>query len=55
MKRRDFVRNTAALAGTGALCGGRGGGATLTGTFTARLNAGGTSYTQAFSVLPESR
>jgi photosystem II stability/assembly factor-like uncharacterized protein len=43
------------VAGGGGRGRGRGGGATLTGTFTARLNAGGKSYTQTFSVLPETR
>jgi photosystem II stability/assembly factor-like uncharacterized protein len=33
--------------------GGRGGGTVLTGTFTARLNVNGQSYTQTFSVRPE--
>jgi len=33
--------------------GGRGGARLLTGAFTARLTAGGKSYTQTFSVLPD--
>jgi hypothetical protein len=33
----------------------RGSGELLTGTFTARLNAGGRSYTQTFEVKPDPR
>jgi hypothetical protein len=44
----------AAPAGGGRGRGvGRGGGTVLTGTFTARLNVNGQSYTQTFSVRPE--
>jgi hypothetical protein len=35
--------------------GGRGGGSTLSGMFTARLNAGGKSYVQTFAVRPAKR
>jgi photosystem II stability/assembly factor-like uncharacterized protein len=56
MHRAIWTPVAAPAGGRGRGGGGRGGGgAILSGTFTARLNAGGKSYTQTFSVRPGRR